>query len=223
MILPPRGLLMAGRQCEGGENSVRRIEVGCHCWLSSWRRFHTHWERICQTRLSMGSVGTPSISVLLTIFISKHRLEAATMQIEHHHISSGEAGSGQGREKELMDQAITSHSNRSLGSGGHMSRNNDPAVVTLGGDRHLPTIKEVSAGATFRMRELLIGWQGEALLDLHQIQQSIVFAAHHEADSCNDEIHDDGPIAIQPIESNESLGRQETQCTLIGSDDAESS
>src|SRR5260221_4574114 len=48
-ILPGRGWGMAGLQFEGGENSVRRIEVGCHCWLSSWRRFHTHCERICQT------------------------------------------------------------------------------------------------------------------------------------------------------------------------------
>jgi hypothetical protein len=39
---------MAGLQFEGGANSVRRIEVGCHCWLSSWRRFHIHCERICQ-------------------------------------------------------------------------------------------------------------------------------------------------------------------------------
>src|SRR5260221_6553170 len=35
-----------GFSLRGGENSVRRIEVGCHCWLSSWRRFHTHCERI---------------------------------------------------------------------------------------------------------------------------------------------------------------------------------
>ncbi len=42
MVLSGRGLEIAELQYEGGENSVRRIEVGCHCWLSSWRRFHTH-------------------------------------------------------------------------------------------------------------------------------------------------------------------------------------
>ncbi len=47
-IQPGRGPGMAGIQFEGGANSVRRIEVGCHCWLSSWRRFHIHCERICQ-------------------------------------------------------------------------------------------------------------------------------------------------------------------------------
>ncbi len=48
MVLPGRGPGMAGIQFEGGANSVSRIKVGCHCWLRSWRRFHIHWERICQ-------------------------------------------------------------------------------------------------------------------------------------------------------------------------------
>jgi predicted ATPase len=90
------------------------------------------------------------------------------------------------------------------------------------GDRHLPTIKQVPAGATFRMRELLIGGQGEALLDLSQIQQGIVFAAHHEANSCCGQIDDDGPIPIQAIKSNESLAWQQTQGGLIGNDHTES-
>lgn len=50
----PKGSQAAGPQFEGGENSVRRIEVGCHCWLSSWRRFHTHCERICHTSWPCG-------------------------------------------------------------------------------------------------------------------------------------------------------------------------
>ena len=49
MVEPTRGWGLAGLQFEGGENSVRRIEVGCQRWLSSWRRFHIHWARICQT------------------------------------------------------------------------------------------------------------------------------------------------------------------------------
>ncbi|HAT45440.1 MAG TPA: hypothetical protein DCS90_10095, partial [Ktedonobacter sp.] len=38
--------------------------------------------------LTVRRVGTPPIRVLLTIFISKDRLETATMQIEHDHIGS---------------------------------------------------------------------------------------------------------------------------------------
>jgi len=169
----------------------------------------------------MRSVGTPPISVLLTIFISKHGLKTATVQIELDDVSRGKACSRQGREKELIDHAIASHANGSLGRGGYMSRNNYSTVVTLCGDREFSTIKEVSAGATFRMRELLIGRQGETLLDLYQIQQSIVFAAHHEADACDDEVHNDGSIAIQAIESNKGVSRREAQCGLIGNNHAD--
>ena len=37
-----------------------------------------------------------------------------------------------------------------------------------------------------------------------------------------DQIHDDGSIAIQPIESNEGLAWQKIQCGLIGNDHGES-
>src|SRR5205823_4751696 len=56
--------------------------------------------------LTWRRVGTPPITILLTIFISQHRLETATMQIELDHIGSGEAASGQGSEKELIDALI---------------------------------------------------------------------------------------------------------------------
>jgi len=106
------------------------------------------------------------------------------MQIEHDHVGSSETESGQGREKELIDDSVADHAN---GTGGRlMGRNNQTSAMPLCGDRDLPTIKQIPTDATFRMRELLIGGQGKALLDLRQIQQSIVFAAHHEADSCGD-------------------------------------
>ena len=50
----------------------------------------------------------------------------------------------------------------------------------------------------------------------------IVFAAYHEADPCNDEIDDDGSIAIESVASNEGLSGPKTQCALIGNDHAES-
>jgi hypothetical protein len=106
------------------------------------------------------------------------------MQLEHDHIGSSETESGQGREKELIDALIADHPNRTGSS--LMGRNNQTSAMPIGGDRHLPTIKEIPADATFRMRALPIGGQGEALLDLRQIQEGLVFAAHHEADSCGD-------------------------------------
>src|SRR5947209_3353980 len=102
-----------------------------------------------------------------------------------------------------------------------MSGNNDPTVMALCGDREVSTVKEVPTDPAFWVRELLIGGQGEARFDGRQIQQSIIFAAHHEADSCCDQIHDDGPIAIQAIESNEGLAWEKTQRGLVGNDHGE--
>src|SRR5207253_4512612 len=63
--------------------------------------------------------------------------------------------SGQGSEKELIDALIAGHANRA--AGGLMGSNNQARAMRISGDRHLPTIKQVPAGATFRMGELLIG------------------------------------------------------------------
>ncbi len=142
------------------------------------------------------------------------------MQIELDDISSSETESGQGSEKEFKDDSVAEHANGT--GGGLMGRNNQTSAMPFCRDRYLPTIKHISADATFRMGELLIGWQCKMLLDQCQIQQGIILAAHHEADSCDGQIHDDGSIAIQAIESNEGLRRQEAQCGLIGNDDGES-
>src|SRR2546430_4500626 len=86
------------------------------------------------------------------------------MQIELDHIGSGEAGSGQGREKEFIDPSIAGHPDRTGGS--LMRGHNQTSAMPLCRDRHLATIKQIPASATFRMRELLVSGQGKALLDL---------------------------------------------------------
>ncbi len=171
--------------------------------------------------LTVWRVGTPAIRVLLTIFIGQHRLETATMQIELDHIGSREAGSRQGGEEKLIDYRVSSDPNGSLGSGSRMSGDNDPTMMALCADREVSTVKEVPTGPAFWVRELFIGGQGEARLDGRQIQQGIVFASHHETDSCCDQIHDDGPIAIQPVKSKEGLAWKKTQRGLIGHDHGE--
>src|SRR5258708_2613348 len=143
------------------------------------------------------------------------------MQIELDHIGSGKPERREGGEKELIHYRVSCDPNRSLGSGSRMSGNNDPTVMALCGDRKVSTVKEVPTDPAFWVRELLIGGQGEARFDGRQIQQGIVFAAHHEADSCCDQIHDDGPIAIQAIESNEGLAWEKTQRGLVGTDHSE--
>src|SRR5258708_15413862 len=92
-----------------------------------------------------------------------------------------------------------------------MSGNNDPTVMALCGDRKVSTVKEVPTDPAFWVRELLIGGQSEARFGGRQIQQGIVFAAHHAADSCCDQIHDDRPIVIQTIEAHTGPAWDETQ------------
>ena len=96
-----------------------------------------------------------------------------------------------------------------------MGRDDNPRAMSLCGDRQFPTIKPVSAGAAFGMSELLIGGQGEVLLHLRQIKQPIIFAAHHPANSSGHQICNDGSVAIQPIEANKGLSREETLRMLI--------
>src|SRR2546430_7103461 len=62
--------------------------------------------------LPMRGERTPSIAVLLAILMRKFRLEAAPMQVELHHISSGETPCGQGREEEFVDDPIACHADR---------------------------------------------------------------------------------------------------------------
>src|SRR5260370_20411841 len=51
-----------------------------------------------------------------------------------------------------------------------------------------------------------------------EIQQAVVFATHHPPDGSGDQIHHDGPVAIQPIKTNEGLAWQQTKRSLVGND-----
>ena len=116
---------------EGGANSVRRIEVGCHCWLSSWRRTPHPLRKDLPDFLTKWCIGTPPITVLLTILIREHGFEAAAMEVELDHISGGEAEGGQGGEKELIDALITGHANRTGSGPGWMCGDDHARAVSL--------------------------------------------------------------------------------------------
>jgi hypothetical protein len=156
MVLLGRGWEMAGIQFERGEMEVRPIEVGCHCWLSRLSQVPHPLGEDLPDLLTVCRVRTPSITVLLTIFRSRARsVTAATMQRELGDIGSSEAESRQCCAKEFRDDSVADHANRT--GGGLMRRNNQSSALSFGGDRHLPTIKQISTSATFRMGELLIG------------------------------------------------------------------
>jgi hypothetical protein len=146
---------------------------------------------------------------------------AATMQRELDHIGRAEAESGQGREKEFRDDPVADDAN---GAGGSlMGRNNQASAMSFCRDRHLSTIKEVPAGATDHgcVNGSSAGKARRSLTCVRSVPRR-VFATSHEADSCYNQINDDGPIAREAIESNEGLAWQKAQSGLISNDHGES-
>jgi|GEM_PF-5174202 len=131
------------------------------------------------------------------------------MEGELDHIGGGEAERGQGREKELIDDSRTRHVNRTGSGPGGMRGNNHARAVSLRGHRQLSTLKEVPADPTCGMHELLISRQGETLFDLCELQEPVIFATHRLTDPSPPQIRDNGSVAIQAIQSNEGLSRQE--------------
>src|SRR5260370_19618945 len=100
------------------------------------------------------------------------------MQVELDHIGSGEAERGQGREKELIDDSLAGHTNRT-GSGPGWMRGDDHArAVSLRSHRQFSTLKEVPADTTFWMHELLLCRQGGALLCLFELHEPPILSTH---------------------------------------------
>jgi hypothetical protein len=155
--------------------------------------------------LTAWCVGTPPVAVLLPILISEHGFKAAAMQVELDDIGGAEAEGGQGREKELIDHAITSDANRTGSRPGGMRGDDHARAVSLRGYWEFATLKEVPAHPTFRMHELLIGRQGQTCFDRCQIKQSVIFAAHQPGDPCHRQIRDDGSIAVLAKDMDEGL------------------
>src|SRR6266567_9035004 len=129
---------------------------------------------------------------MLPILISEHGFKAAAMQVELDDISGAEAEGRQGREKQLIDHAITSDANRTGRRPGWMRGDDHARAVSLRGHWEFSTLKQVSADPTLRMHELLIGRQSETLFDRCELKQSVIFATHQPGDLGSQQIRDDG-------------------------------
>src|SRR5260370_13040112 len=114
--------------------------------------------------LTLGRVGAPAIAVLLEVFISQHGLEAAAMQVELDHIGGAEAERRQGREKQLVDHSLASHANRAGSGPGGMCGDDHARAMSFGGHPQFSTLKQVPAGPTFRMQQLLMRAASDAPL-----------------------------------------------------------
>ncbi len=118
------------------------------------------------------------------------------MQVELDHIGGAEAECGQGREKQLVDALIAGHPNRAGRRPGGMRGDDHARAMSFGGHGQVSTLKQVPAHPAFRMHELLIGGQGQALFDRGQIKESVILATHQPGDPCPQQIRDDGSVAV---------------------------
>lgn len=132
------------------------------------------------------------------------------MQVEGHHIGGGESALGQIGEKQLVDNAAAGEADPTLLFSSRMGRHHDAKTEPIRPHRDIRTVVERAQQLAFRTRELLIGWQVQAALDLGPLQQGIVFAPCHEREAS--QISEHSPGAILPIQSQQGMRRGEVLC-----------
>ena len=108
---------------------------------------------------------TPTVGVLLSVFISQGRFEGAAMQVEGHDIRSGEGALGEIGEEEFIDDARAGDTNPTLGGPGGMSGDDDADPLACLAQALVRTVVERAADPTFRMRQRLFSRQVQAGLD----------------------------------------------------------
>jgi hypothetical protein len=70
---------------------------------------------------------TPTIRILFEVFIGQGIFKGTAMQVQGYHISSGERVLRQGRQEQLVDDPVASHSHPTLARRGRMRGDHDPA------------------------------------------------------------------------------------------------
>ena len=126
--------------------------------------------------LTPGCMTTPTIRVLLHVFIRQGSFEGATMQVECHDISRGESALGKIRQEEFIDNPGAGDTDSTLGCPGRMGRDDDADPLACFVQELFRTVVEGAADSTLRMRQVLVRRQVQAGLDFRSIQQPIVFA-----------------------------------------------
>src|SRR5207302_1900674 len=99
---------------------VVRSSLGQVCWLSSMRRFHTHWATICQHSWRKARPRTPAVGILFLIFVGQTTFKAAAPKVQIEHIAGPESLWGQGGVKQFIHLALAQDAHRWAGRGGHM-------------------------------------------------------------------------------------------------------
>src|SRR6266851_2915020 len=166
--------------------------------------------------LTPGCMTTPTIRVLLHVFIRQGSFEGATMQVECYDISRGEGALGKMRQEEFIDNPGAGDTDSTLGCPGRMSRDDNAAPLACFAQELVWTVVERAADSTFRMRQVLVRRQVQAGLDFRSIQYSIVFAACDIREPC--QIGDDRPGSILPIQAQDGMFFGKAVCLDVASD-----
>src|SRR6266496_930668 len=95
-----------------------------------------------------------------------------------------------------------------------MRGDDDPSAWSGRGQTQIRAVKERTAGSRFGMSRLLVRWPRETGLDLGQVEEAVIFAAHDVAQSS--QVRKNGPIAILAIKSHDGLAKWERLCLHIG-------
>ena len=64
--------------------------------------------------LSRGRVATPTIRLLLLVFVFQRRFKGTAMEVKGHHIGGGESALGQIGQKEFRDDSVANEPNLAL-------------------------------------------------------------------------------------------------------------
>jgi len=124
-------------------------------------------------------MGTPAIRLLLFVFIGEDGLKSSSMEVESKHISRGKGTLWESGKEEFVNALIAGDADGGSRRGCRVSSNDDPASGACWSKKDIRTIEEGTLGSRFGMGRLLIRGQGQASLDLWQIEEIIVLATHN--------------------------------------------
>src|SRR5450631_4148948 len=163
--------------------------------------------------LPTGELTTPTIGVLFGILIRQKRFKSTTMQIQLHHVRSGEPLLRQAGKEEFIDNPFPRDANRTLLVPGGMGCDNNAAMDTFWSYGHIRAIVETTHDQTFWAVLQLVGGEVQTGLNERMIEDGVIFATHHKGKIC--QVCNDRPSAILSIDAQHSLRLPEVVCSQV--------
>ena len=148
--------------------------------------------------LAPGGMATPSVGILLDVFVRECWLKGPTMQIQLDHIAGSERLLREVREEQFVDDAFPRDTYRALLLGGWMGGHDHAAQHTVGSDRDIGTIVEGAYHLAFRALLELIGRQVQTRLNEWMIEDRVLLATGHKGEARH--LGERGPCAILAVE-----------------------